>query len=157
LPQEPVLDSPTVQKLIQLVDESVRASSEGVRHFVEPTPGVLASGGVARDFLTIFSRSIQVARERLLSGKDARGEKMGVEDVNVAAGQQGAFKEEDFTRDIGTTEDRERLQATFREIVEFCVERNANCILIEKDVATEKVESCHRSTMGKIGKNRKLE
>jgi hypothetical protein len=102
---------------------------------------VLASGGVARDFLTIFSRSIQVARERLLSGKDARGEKMGVEDVNVAAGQQGAFKEEDFTRDIGITEDRERLQATFREIVEFCVERNANCILIEKDVATEKVDT----------------
>lgn len=102
---------------------------------------VLASGGVARDFLTIFSRSVQVARERLLIGKDARGPKMGVEDVNVAAGQQGTFKEEDFTRDIGTTEDRERLQATFRDIVDFCVAKNANCILIEKDVSTAKVDT----------------
>lgn len=101
---------------------------------------VLASGGVARDFLTIFSRSILVARERLLSGKDARGEKMGVEDVNVAAGQQGAFKEEDFTRDTGTAEDRERLQTTFKDIVEFCFSSNANCILIEKDVASEKAD-----------------
>ena len=101
---------------------------------------VLASGGVARDFLTIFSRSILAARERLLSGKDARGEKLGVEDVNVAAGQQGAFKEEDFTRDISTTEDRERLRATFRHIVEFCVEKNANCILVEKDVASEQID-----------------
>jgi hypothetical protein len=58
---------------------------------------VLASGGVARDFLTIFNRSIQVARERLISGKLARGIKIGSEDVNVAAGQQGAYKEEDST------------------------------------------------------------
>jgi hypothetical protein len=37
-----VLDSIQVQTLVQLVDESVRASREGVKHFVEPTPGVLA-------------------------------------------------------------------------------------------------------------------
>jgi hypothetical protein len=75
----------------------------------------------------------------MLSGKDARGAKMGVEDVNVAAGQQGTFKEEEFTRDIGTTEDRDRLQATFGRIVNFCVDKSANCILIEKDVATETI------------------
>ncbi|SDE54384.1 hypothetical protein SAMN05216337_1028104 [Bradyrhizobium brasilense] len=102
---------------------------------------VLASGGVARDFLTMFSRSLQVARERLLRGKDARGPKVGVEDVNVAAGLQGAFKEEDFTRDTGTTEDRERLQATFRDIAEFCMAKNANCILIEKDISSSQIEA----------------
>lgn len=102
---------------------------------------VLASGGVARDFLTMFSKSIQVARERLLGGKDARGPKVGVEDVNRAAGQQGAFKEEDFTRDTGTTEDRDRLQGVFRKIVDFCIDNNANCILVEKDLTTPETET----------------
>ena len=43
---------------------------------------VLASGGVARDFLSIFRRSVDVARER---GGGHRGERVGVEDVNMAA------------------------------------------------------------------------
>ena len=38
---------------------------------------VLASGGVARDFLTIFRRSVEVARERLKKGGVARGERIG--------------------------------------------------------------------------------
>jgi ABC-type cobalamin/Fe3+-siderophores transport system ATPase subunit len=98
---------------------------------------VLASGGVARDFLTIFNRSIQVARERLISGKTARGDKVGSEDVNVAAGQQGVFKEEDFNRDTGTTEDRDRLMSHFHEILDFCTRKTkANCILIEKDISS---------------------
>ncbi|MBL0212152.1 MAG: ATP-binding protein [Holophagaceae bacterium] len=50
-----VLDSSQVQKLVQLVDESVRASSEGVRHFVEPTPGVLAKSKSKRHNI-IFGR-----------------------------------------------------------------------------------------------------
>lgn len=98
---------------------------------------VLASGGVARDFLTIFNRSVQVARERLVAGKLARGEKVGSEDVNVAAGQQGVFKEEDFNRDTGTTEDRDRLMSQFHDILEFCTQMTkANCILIEKDITS---------------------
>jgi hypothetical protein len=103
---------------------------------------VLASGGVARDFLTIFNRSVQVARERLIGGKFARGLKIGSEDVNVAAGQQGAYKEEDFNRDTGTTEDRDRLISNFNDIVEFCtMKTKANCILIEKDMTSPYVET----------------
>jgi hypothetical protein len=248
------LDSQEVQRLAQLVDESVRASREGVKHFVEPTSGVLAkakskrhniifgrrgsgkssllqkiladltvdrtpialvdletfkqhsypdvlligmklgddadeidldvtlekydvtkafllkllnqfaveasvslpsvladgardrlvlaSGGVARDFLTIFNRSIQVARERLISGKFARGNKVGSEDVNVAAGQQVSFKEEDFNRDTGTKDDRDRLIHIFQDIVHFCTSKTkANCILIEKDMPSPSVEA----------------
>ena len=45
---------------------------------------VLASGGVARDFLGIFRRSIGIARNR---SAGARGPKIGVEDVNAAAGE----------------------------------------------------------------------
>lgn len=42
---------------------------------------VLVSGGVARDFLAIFRKAVDVARER---GHDHRGSKIGSEDVNVA-------------------------------------------------------------------------
>jgi hypothetical protein len=99
---------------------------------------VVASGGVARDFLTIFNR---VARERLISGKFARGNKIGSEDVNVAAGQQGAYKEEDFNRDTGT-DDRDRLISNFDEILSFCTMKiKANCILIEKDITSPHVDT----------------
>jgi hypothetical protein len=92
---------------------------------------VLASGGVARDFLTLFARSVAVAQERLLRGQRVRGDKVGAEDVNVAAGEAGAFKEEDFARDTG--DDRDRLLTEFEKIFSFCTEKsNANCILVEK-------------------------
>ena len=50
---------------------------------------VLASGGVARDFLGIFRRSIGIARNR---NSGARGPKIGVEDVNAAAGEYDQYK-----------------------------------------------------------------
>ncbi len=96
---------------------------------------VLASGGVARDFLTLFARSVAVAQERLLRGQRDRG-KVGAEDVNVAAGEAGAFKEEDFARDTG--DDRDRLLTEFEKIFAFCTEKsNANCILIEKGTGAD--------------------
>src|SRR5262249_12681822 len=77
-----------------------------------------------------------------ISGKLARGEKVGSEDVNVAAGQQGIFKEEEFNRDTGTTEDRDRLISNFQEILEFCTfETKTNCFLIEKDMASPFVDT----------------
>jgi hypothetical protein len=100
---------------------------------------VLASGGVARDFLTIFAQSLIVARERVQLGNKARGEKIGVEDVNVAAGQQGQFKEEDFSRDSG--EDRDRLLSEFEKIYDFCISVNANCFLVEKDISGIQTQS----------------
>ena len=72
---------------------------------------VLASGGVARDFLSIFRRAIDVALERTSRHDLARGEKIGAEDVNKAAGEYDAFKREDFTRDSGS--DRETLLEEF--------------------------------------------
>jgi hypothetical protein len=97
---------------------------------------VLASGGVARDFLTLFSRSVTVAQERLIRGERMRAVKVGAEDVNVAAGEAGAFKEEDFSRDTG--DDRDRLLSEFEKIFAFCTEEsNANCILIEKGTSTD--------------------
>lgn len=95
---------------------------------------VLTSGGVARDFLSIFRRSIDVVVERVIRGDLVRGPKIGVEDVNVAAGDQGQFKEEDFSRDT-SAEDQERLRTKLDDIIDFCVNKaKANCFLVEKDI-----------------------
>jgi hypothetical protein len=96
---------------------------------------VLTSGGVARDFLSIFRRSIDVVLERIIRNELVRGPKIGVEDVNLAAGDQGQFKEEDFSRDT-SEEDQVRLRKVLDNIIEFCVSKiNANCFLVEKDIS----------------------
>jgi hypothetical protein len=102
---------------------------------------ILASGGVARDFLTIFGRAIEVARERVARRDLARGTRIGGEDVNLSAGELGQFKEEEFTRDTGP-EDRAWLQEVFSKIISFCTDQSkANCILVEKDIAAEQKEA----------------
>jgi hypothetical protein len=101
---------------------------------------VLASGGVARDFLTIFRRAIDVARERLARGDKSRGEKIGAEDVNKAAGEYDKFKREDFSRDAGQEEEKLLLDA-FDRVNTFClVTAHANCFLVDKDYTGPDVE-----------------
>jgi hypothetical protein len=89
---------------------------------------VLASGGVARDFLTIFRRAIEVARER---GGGPRGPRIGAEDINVAAGEHDSAKREELKRD--TLEERVKLERAFSIVREFCLGRGVNCMLIERD------------------------
>jgi hypothetical protein len=101
---------------------------------------VLASGGVARDFLTIFRRALDVARERIARREMARGERIGAEDVNKAAGENDKFKREDFSRDAGP-EEQDRLLRTFEQASDFCLTRaKANCFLVEKDLSALEVE-----------------
>ena len=91
---------------------------------------VLASGGVARDFLGIFRRSIGIARNR---DPGARGPKIGVEDVNAAAGEYDQYKREELTRDT-FTEEEQPIENEFAQIRQFCLDSaNANCFLIDKD------------------------
>ena len=90
---------------------------------------VLASGGVVRDFLTIFRRSIDVKRER---GVNHRGEKIGAEDVNSAAGEHDTSKRDELKRD--THGEREQLEKALARLRDFCVEKQANCFLFERDV-----------------------
>ncbi len=94
---------------------------------------VIASGGVTRDFLGIFRRSIDEARERLSRNPEhGRGPKIGAEDVNVASGNYGDTKKEEFRRD--TLEDREKLETVFEKVGVFCLDRNkANVFLIDQD------------------------
>jgi AAA+ ATPase superfamily predicted ATPase len=98
---------------------------------------VLASGGVARDFLSIFRKSIDVVLEKVIRKDFARGARIGVEVVNVAAGELGQFKEEDFSRDTGE-DDQARLTRILEGIIEFCVSKiKCNCFLIEKDLSND--------------------
>jgi len=89
---------------------------------------VLASGGVARDFLTIFRRAIDVARER---GKTYRGNRINAEDVNIAAGEHDPSKRDELKRD--TSEERTELEAALRVLQDFCLENLANCFLVQRD------------------------
>lgn len=82
---------------------------------------ILASGGVARDFLTIFRRAILVARERIAGGDIGRGIKVGAEDVNVSAGALDDNKREDFNRDTESSVDREAILSSYEKILsKFC-------------------------------------
>jgi len=92
---------------------------------------VLASGGVARDFLTIFKRSVNVARER---GLNYRGASINAEDVNSAAGEQDPAKRDELKRD--TAEERHALEDALAKIREFCISLKANCFLVERDQDT---------------------
>lgn len=102
---------------------------------------VLASGGVARDFLTLVRRSIDVARQRLASGDEFRGERISAEDVNKAAGELDSFKQEEFEADTFGDEIGP-LTGFFDRIRDFCLETtNSSCILIDKDFVGPAVEN----------------
>jgi hypothetical protein len=88
---------------------------------------VLASGGVARDFLTIFRRAIDIARARIASGDTFRGEKIGTEDVNRAAGENDKFKREDFSRDAERDEQKMLLDS-FEKASDFCLNRASSLL-----------------------------
>lgn len=97
---------------------------------------VLASGGVARDFLAIFRKAVTVALER---GDDSRGPKIGSEDVNRAAGEHEGSKREELKRDV--IEDQTEIEKQFTKIVDFCIEdAQANLFLIDKSSTGKEVD-----------------
>lgn len=91
---------------------------------------VLASGGVTRDFLGLFWRSISEAKERLQrsDGDHHRGPKIGAEDVNLAAGSYGEIKREEFQKD--SPDDRQELENAFNKVKEFCLENTKKSIFL---------------------------
>jgi hypothetical protein len=96
---------------------------------------VLASGGVARDFLGIFRRSIIAAQTR---GLDYRGPKIGVEDVNTATGQYSSTKKEEFKKDTVDDQEHTSLEESFQRVRAFCVnEAQTNLFLVEPNEANQ--------------------
>lgn len=97
---------------------------------------VLASGGVARDFLSIFRRAIDVSRER-------SADKISAEDVNMAAGEYEPAKREEFKRDTYSDEEGS-LDSVFQSVRDFCLNTaNSNCFLINKDARGGEIDSLH--------------
>lgn len=95
---------------------------------------IIASGGVVRDFIGIFSGAIGQARER--GTQNHRGPKIGAEDINLATGDYDAFKREEFKLD--TDEDRETLVQDFNKLVEFCTTKSkCNVFLVSQDLKGE--------------------
>jgi len=103
---------------------------------------VIASGGVARDFLSIFRKSIHVARESVRAGGH-RGDIVNAEDVNVAAGEHDSSKREDFKRD--TSDDATTLDVEFQKVRTFCLDQaKSNCFLVNKDARGPEVDLIHQ-------------
>ena len=121
-----------LQVLDQLIVEAGLAGHKDLLAHGGTERLVLASGGVARDFLTIFRRAIDVARER---GKTYRGERVNAEDVNVAAGEHDTSKRDELKRD--TIGERDRLEYALGEIQSFCLSNLVNCFLVERETPSE--------------------
>jgi len=99
---------------------------------------VLASGGVARDFLGIFRRSIDIARER--ADLELRPT-VNAEDINKAAGEYDTSKREEFKRDTDPTDAQSELEGEFSRIQEFCLnDAQANIFLIDQSLTGKRID-----------------
>lgn len=103
-----------------------------IKDLVNPTAIdrlIIASGGVTRDFIGIFSGAILQARNR--GANHHRGPKLGAEDVNLATGDYDPIKREEFKLD--SDEDREKLEAAFQDVITFCTEKSkCNVFLVSQ-------------------------
>ncbi len=110
---------------------------------------VLASGGVARDFLGIFRRSITAAQTR---GIDFRGPKIGLEDVNSATGAYSSTKKEEFKKDTMDDQEHTSLEESFQRVRAFCVnEAKTNLFLVGPNEANQGysvIQELSRSPIG---------
>jgi len=95
---------------------------------------IIASGGVTRDFIGIFSGSVSQARNR--GAAHHRGPKIGAEDVNLATGDYDPIKREEFKLDADS--DRVVLEEAFQKVVVFCTQKSkCNVFLISQKLTGE--------------------
>ena len=133
----------TLKKFLKQVLDNLIAEKPplSIKELINPTAIdriTIASGGVTRDFVGIFSGSIAVARNR--GPEHHRGPKIGLEDVNLAAGDYDSNKREEFKLD--SAEDREVLEAAFTKLVSFCTETSkCNVFLVSQKLTGRVRES----------------
>jgi hypothetical protein len=90
---------------------------------------VLGSGGVARDYLFLTQAALRNANERDENPSRLHN-RIGGEDVNEAAADLTAQKQEDLHIDVG--EDADKLRERLDDIVSFCLDVNkTNVFLVE--------------------------
>lgn len=97
------------------------------------TPGalsrlMLASGGVARDYLLLARGSIEEAREHG-PGKKSGSHRVSVEDVNSAAGKIAPTKLDDLRKD--TPDEAEAIQSRVIDLTNFCRDRKSGFFLVD--------------------------
>jgi hypothetical protein len=97
---------------------------------------VLGSGGVARDYLSLTAKALRIANERAANPSRPHN-RISAEDVNEAAADLSAQKQEDLRLDAG--KDADKLRARLDDIVKFCLDVNkTNVFLVEGPVLQEK-------------------
>lgn len=94
---------------------------------------VLVSGGVARDFLSLFGKSVEEARERINQGNNSPGPRVAAQDVNRASGKFYDEKLQELERDTFDSE-KGLIELDIEALRSFCLDKaKSNCILVEKD------------------------
>lgn len=90
---------------------------------------IIASGGVARDFVGILSKAISKARNRPRG--DGRRTHVGTEDVNSGTGDYFPSKQAELKRD--TADESEYLEAAFAHLRDFCLnDAKSNVFLVDQ-------------------------
>ncbi len=103
---------------------------------------IIASGGVARDFVGILSKAISKARNRLRS--DARRSHVGTEDVNNGTGDYFPSKQAELKRD--TADESAYLEAAFAHLRDFCLNvAKSNVFLVD-----QKLEGPRRDAINQL-------
>lgn len=124
--------------LTNLMDETPHLTIKGLLNPTAIDRLTIASGGVTRDFIGIFSHSISQARNR--DKQHHRGQKVGAEDVNLATGDYAPLKQEEFKLD--TDSERKVLEAAFAKLVAFCTEKSkCNVFLVPQKLSGPARES----------------
>lgn len=96
---------------------------------------VLASGGVARDYLNLVSQALRVANERP-SRTSRPHNRITAEDVNEVSQHLQEQKQSDLLRDAGPNADA--LRSRFTDLVTFCLDRNGtNVFVVETNCLRE--------------------
>jgi len=89
---------------------------------------MLASGGVARDYLLLARGSIEEAREHG-PGRKTGSDRVSVEDVNSAAGKIAPTKLDDLRED--TPDEAEAIQDRVIDLTNFCRDRKSGYFLVD--------------------------
>lgn len=98
---------------------------------------MLGSGGVARDYLTLTHAALRIANERDTNASRPHNP-IGAEDVNEAAADMSAKKQDDLRRDAST--DAERLRERLADIVKFCLDVNGTNVLLVEGPALQEAD-----------------
>lgn len=90
---------------------------------------VLASGGVARDYLNLVGKALRSANDRLGTQQRPHN-RVTAEDVNEVSQGLADQKQQDLNFDAGP--DADQIRQRFSDLVAFCLDRNqTNVFLIE--------------------------